>query len=626
MERVATIRLGLFVLAILAHRASSLWELEVPQDDTQPLSKIALHRSTQKLDNSITISANPVLLGQKGETAEYITVQYKKPTGANETDWIGVFSPAKFNASECLENFNPWEYQPYICQAPIKYKYANYLSPDYLVHGEGSVTFRLVKQRSDFAFGFFSGDITNPVLEAVSNTITFADTDAPVYPRLALGSTWDQMTVTWTSGYGKKDADAVVQWGTEVGEESWFSPASTLTFTRDDMCGVPARTVGWRDPGFFHTAYLKELWPSTRYYYKVGHRIKKGGYVWGLKYYFTSAPALGEDTVQRVVIFGDMGKNERDGSIEFNQFQHGALITSDQLSKDVENYDILFHIGDLAYANGYISQWDQFHEQVGETAARVPYMVTNGNHERDYPGTGSFFQNMDSGGECGVPAQVMYHMPTRNKAKSWYEADWGMFHFCVADTEMDWREGTEQYKFLEECFAKVDRQRQPWLIFLAHRVLGYSSGIYYAMEGTFAEPYGRESLQKLWQKYKVDLAFYGHVHNYERSCPVYENQCVSTEKDHYSGTFNATIHIVAGGGGCDLEPFSPYAPSWSIAKDLDFGFTKLTAFNRTTLLFEYKKSRDGEVYDQFWISRNYRDVLGCDGTRAKNCPDFVLAT
>jgi hypothetical protein len=97
-----------------------------------------------------------------------------------------------------------------------------------------------------------------------------------------------------------------------------------------------------------------------------------------------------------------------------------------------------------------------------------------------------------------------------------------MFHFCVADTELDWREGTEQYKFLEQCFAKVDRQRQPWLIFLAHRVLGYSSGIYYAMEGTFAEPYGRESLQKLWQKYKVDLAFYGHVHNYERSCPVYE--------------------------------------------------------------------------------------------------------
>lgn len=32
--------------------------------------------------------------------------------------------------------------------------------------------------------------------------------------------------------------------------------------------------------------------------------MKNGDYVWGLKNYFTSSPALGEDTLQRVVIFG----------------------------------------------------------------------------------------------------------------------------------------------------------------------------------------------------------------------------------------------------------------------------------------------------------------------------------
>lgn len=97
-----------------------------------------------------------------------------------------------------------------------------------------------------------------------------------------------------------------------------------------------------------------------------------------------------------------------------------------------------------------------------------------------------------------------------------------MFRFCIADTEHDWREGTEQYKFIENCLASVDRQKQPWLIFLAHRVLGYSSCITYAIEGSFQEPMGRESLQKLWQKYKVDIAMYGHVHNYERTCPIYQ--------------------------------------------------------------------------------------------------------
>lgn len=97
-----------------------------------------------------------------------------------------------------------------------------------------------------------------------------------------------------------------------------------------------------------------------------------------------------------------------------------------------------------------------------------------------------------------------------------------MFRFCIADTEHDWRPGTEQYKFIEHCLASVDRRKQPWLIFLAHRVLGYSSDYSYAVEGSFEEPMGRESLQKLWQKYKVDIAFYGHAHNYERTCPVYQ--------------------------------------------------------------------------------------------------------
>lgn len=31
------------------------------------------------------------------------------------------------------------------------------------------------------------------------------------------------------------------------------------------FAGSPARTVGWRDPGFIHTGFLKELWPNSVY-------------------------------------------------------------------------------------------------------------------------------------------------------------------------------------------------------------------------------------------------------------------------------------------------------------------------------------------------------------------------
>lgn len=110
---------------------------------------------------------------------------------------------------------------------------------------------------------------------------------------------------------------------------------------------------------------------------------------------------------------------------------------------------------------------------------------------------------------------------------------------------------------------------------------------------------------------------------HEYSTVVLQNQCVNTEKSHYSGTVNGTIHIVVGGGGSHLSEFSPVQTIWSLHKDHDFGFVKLTAFNHSSLLMEYKKSSDGNVYDSFTISRDYRDVLACvhDG-----CEPTTLAT
>ncbi len=45
-----------------------------------------------------------------------------------------------------------------------------------------------------------------------------------------------------------------------------------------------------------------------RYYYKVGHKLKNGQYVWDIQRYFQSPPFPGEDSVQKIIIFGDMGK------------------------------------------------------------------------------------------------------------------------------------------------------------------------------------------------------------------------------------------------------------------------------------------------------------------------------
>ncbi|KAF8013040.1 hypothetical protein BT93_I1032 [Corymbia citriodora subsp. variegata] len=491
------------------------------------------------------------------------------------------------SASTCPSE-NEMVIPPLLCSAPIKYQYANYSSPGYENTGKGLLKLRLINQRSDFSFALFSGGLSSPKLIAASNTVAFANPKAPVYPRLAQGKEWNEMTVTWTSGYGIAEAEPFVEW---------------------DRHGAPARTVGWCDPGFIHTSFLKELWPNCVYYYRLGHKLLNGSYIWSQKYRFRASPYPGQNSLQRVVIFGDMGKAEADGSNEYYNLELASLNTTYQLSKDLENIDIVFHIGDISYAVGF------FHSGIS--------LQSSGNHERDWPGSGSFYGRLDSGGECGVVAETMFYVPAESRANFWYFTDYSMFRFCIADTEHDWREGTEQYKFIEHCLASVDRHKQLWLVFLAHRVLGYSSNKFYAEEGSFEEPMGRESLQKLWQKYKVDIAIYGHVHNYERMCPIYQNVCTNQEKNHYKGTLNGTIHVVAGGGGFNLTEFTTLQTKWSLFRDYDYGFVKLTAFDHSNLLFEYKKSRDGKVYDFFRVSRDYRDILACT---VDSCPSTTLAS
>jgi len=141
---------------------------------------------------------------------------------------------------------------------------------------------------------------------------------------------------------------------------------------------------------------------------------------------------------------------EADGSNEYNNFQPGSLNTTKQIIQDLKDIDIVFNIGDLSYANGYLSQWDQFTAQIEPIASTVPYMTArfvllcmccifvclllffvvsfsaftlcafSGNHERDWPDTGSFYGNLDSGGECGVLAQTMFYVPAENREKFWY--------------------------------------------------------------------------------------------------------------------------------------------------------------------------------------------------------------
>lgn len=60
--------------------------------------------------------------------------------------------------------------------------------------------------------------------------------------------------------------------------------------------------------GNFRVCSIAFLNTFFRYAYRLGHLLPDGSYIWSKKYSFKSSPYPGQDSLQRVVIFGDMGK------------------------------------------------------------------------------------------------------------------------------------------------------------------------------------------------------------------------------------------------------------------------------------------------------------------------------
>jgi hypothetical protein len=104
---------------------------------------------------------------------------------------------------------------------------------------------------------------------------------------------------------------------------------------------------------------------------------------WTTSRSFKTPPAAGAKTLN-VVMYGDMGKAERDHSDE-HYVQPGALGVIDALTERIstlEDVDLVFHVGDISYATGFMVEWDSFLEMINPVASQVSYMTAIGNHER----------------------------------------------------------------------------------------------------------------------------------------------------------------------------------------------------------------------------------------------------
>lgn len=463
----------------------------------------------------------------------------------------------------------------------------------------------------------------------------------PLHVRLALTDKPGEMRVMWNSGiathvhvhYGS---------GSPANASARHAEASSTTYSASDMCGEPATITSarfFRHPGYMHDAVMSGLVAGETYYYRVGSHNG----VTSNTFAFTFPPTAGTaprspDTTQSFIVLGDLGQSvlvdapQDPTTASERSFPPRGFVSrlskSDtqtvmkRIEQDLreslgavpkETFVGLVHIGDLSYARGQVFLWDQFGAIVQPVAAQIPYMVGIGNHEYDYLANGAGhdlsgslaahrngwhpqggnFHN-DSGGECGVPTAKRFHMPDNGNQLFWYSFSVGLTHHVVLSSEHDCGTHSPMRQWLERELRRVDRKRTPWLIIHLHRPL-YCSEKYM---GDYAVSYLlRDCLERVFAEHRVDIVFSGHYHAYERTCPVFLENCRHKRLENGEEKALATTHIMVGSGGAELDDVDYLPAQWSANRQQEYGHGRLHIYNATHARFEFVRARDRVVSD-----------------------------
>ncbi|XP_030507448.2 purple acid phosphatase 15 isoform X1 [Cannabis sativa] len=286
--------------------------------------------------------------------------------------------------------------------------------------------------------------------------------------------------------------------------------------------------------GIIHHVRLTGLKPNTLYQYQCGD-VEEG--ISNNLYYFKTMPKSGPKSYpSRIAVVGDLG------------LTYNTTSTIEHLTSN--HPDLILLVGDVSYANLYLTngtgtdcyscsfpdtpihetyqpRWDFWGRYMQPLISNVPIMVIEGNHDIEPQAENQTFVAYSSrfafpSEECGSSSTLFYSFNA------------GGVHFIMLGAYAPYDRTSDQYKWLEDDLASVDREVTPWLVASWHAPW-YSTYTAHYREAECM----RVSMEDILYKYGVDLVFNGHVHAYERSNRVY----------NYSLDPCGPVHITIGDGG-----------------------------------------------------------------------------
>jgi hypothetical protein len=216
---------------------------------------------------------------------------------------------------------------------------------------------------------------------------------------------------------------------------------------------------------------------------------------------FRTAPLADAATTVHFAVLGDSGSGSSDQAAVAEQLAGVPL-------------DLVLHVGDLAYADGRLSELEANHFAMYEAfGGAIPLFPAIGDHD-------------DATDHAG-PFREVFTLPTTGGAAAserWYSLDWGPLHVVVLDAL---RMSSTQLAWLDADLAASDRAFTVAVL----SVPLYSSG-FHGGNGDL-----RRALEPILFRHGVDLVVVGDDHHYERTIPI-----------------GGVTHIVTGGGGRSVRP------------------------------------------------------------------------
>jgi hypothetical protein len=325
------------------------------------------------------------------------------------------------------------------------------------------------------------------------------------------------------------------------------------------------------------SASLTELPSGT----SIEYRVPAGG-AQPPVFSFKTAPDPDTDSWPiRVLLFGDSGWGGE-----------GQLRLARQMRE--VSWDLLVHLGDVAYENGTEEELTARHFRVyADVLQSTPMFPAVGNHDL----------HTDDG--AAYDAAFIWHPPF--EGERYYAYRWSGVQFIALDTSSptadvrDLREGTgRQYDWLQKTLqlAHDDPAIRWTIVYMHHPLISHGLGI----SGHGGDRKLRVALSPLFEEWGVDVVAAGHEHHYERTTPVLGGRKVR------GGC--GPVYIVAGAGGASRYARGVGASSVTAVSSREYSYVDLTI--EAGVIAGRTVKQDGSLLDEFHIQPfTARGASGC---------------